>query len=123
NEWISNTGFPKEVIFPFPCAHAIHEIVQSYRDRVPVYNNIPDLEAQAFLSTIRVEINHPHLLAHEQFLDDGACVKLPHKTRSVFSIFLTYLIPYFLTTFVFGYKKSFHIFKIIDSIDFLLGHR
>src|SRR5699024_11629119 len=67
---ISNTGFPNEVFFPFTYSHAIHEIGQSYRDRVPVYNNIPDLEAQAFLSTIRVEINHPHLLAHEQFLDE-----------------------------------------------------
>src|SRR5699024_12710071 len=113
---ISNTGFPNEVFFPFTYSHAIHEIVQSYRDRVPVYNNIPDLEAQAFLSTIRVEINHPHLLAHEQFLDDGACVKLPHKTRSVFSIFLTYLILYFLTTFVFGYKISYYIFNYIVSI-------
>src|SRR5699024_12289314 len=96
---------------------------RSDRDRGPWCNDMPELEAHAFLRTIRVEINHPHLLAHEQFLDDGACVQLPHKTRSVFSIFLTYLIPYFLATFVFGYQRSFHLFKIIDSIDFLLGHR
>src|SRR5699024_1269890 len=57
---------------PSPFVNAIHEILQSYMDTIPMCNKIQDYEYQSFLNKTTRNINHLHSLILLQFLLYGA---------------------------------------------------
>src|SRR5699024_2427245 len=85
----NNTGFPKLVIFPSPCADANHEIFQLYMDIAPMYNNRPGLEYRASPNRSIIEIYRLHLVVHELLPDDVAYLVFLHKVRLVFLFYPT----------------------------------
>src|SRR5699024_1056874 len=86
---INNNESLSSVIYPFPYVSAIHEILQSYKDIIPVYNKRQDSEYKSFQNITIRKKNHLHHVTPEKFVDDEVDRGLSHKKYSVSVLFLT----------------------------------